>query len=321
MEKVLSERILGKIHDYYPHDRFLVTGVNRVNTKAKSFVYKISLFDKNKGPQDLYAKKFNEKFSSNIREIMGLKQYHSLFLIPRIIDFYEDETIVLSEGSTGKPLTRTLLCHMLSLGLVNFKQLITCSRKMGNAIGSLHNQTNRGVKRLGDQDLYLINDLGSNNDYNKIVDAAVLKNIRNQVDDLKDLKTSVSQYHADPSPHNILLKGDEVHLIDHSFQEASTLLDPSSFIVSLELARHRMGPTMQKTVKKMEHEFLNSYTSRTGERWESQAWNLIKIVQYLRFLLVYSYRETTPMKTLVSTIDKIYLLKKVRRMGKPNIFP
>jgi len=316
MQKIISERFADKIHDYYPHDRFLVTSVNRVNTKPGSSVYKISLFDKNKGPQDLYAKKFKEKFSSNIREIMDLKQYHSLFLIPRIMDFYEDETIVLSEGSTGKPLTNTLLWHMLSLGWVNYDKLIICSRKMGHAIGSLQNQTNRGTKRVGDLDIYIINDIESNKEYNKIVDADFLKNIRAQIEDLKDLKTGVSQYHGDPSPHNILLKDYEVHLIDHSFQESATFLDPSAFIVSLELVRHRMGPTMQKTVKKMEHDFLSSYTSRTGERWENQTWNLIKTLHYLRFLLIYSYRENTIIKKLVSSIDKIYLLKKIKEYGK-----
>lgn len=312
MQKIICERVADKINDYYPHDRFLLTGVNRVNTKSRSFVYKISLFDKTKGSRDLYAKKFEECFSSNIREIMDLKQYHGLFLIPRIIDFYEDEMIVLSEGSTGETLTKTLLWHMLSLGMVNFDKLIICSRKMGHAIGSLQNQTNRGTKRVGDFDIYIIKDIESNNDYNKIVDEDFLKNIRAQIDDLKDLKTGVSQYHGDPSPHNILLKDYDVHLIDHSFQESATFLDPSAFIVSLELVRNRMGPTMQKTVKRMEHDFLSSYTSRTGERWESQTWSLIKTLQYLRFLLIYSYRETTIMKNIVSSIDKKYLLKKIK---------
>lgn len=319
MERMLGERIGERLPDYYPNDKFNIDGITRVKTKPRSSVYRIRIFDKAKGYQDLYAKEYREDLAPNIHEMMGLKEYHGLFLMPKMLDYYDDdENIVLSEGTIGDTLTKSLLRHIFLLDRsLSTEMLLSCSRKMGYAIGSLQNLTNRGIlKKIGDLDICLITEIEEENYFKTILKKDLLKDIKDHVDKLKEIKTSMSQYHGDPSPHNILLKDDRVSLLDYSFQDSAPFLDPVLYVVSLELMHTRFGILLRNPLLKMETVFLRAYMKTTKQMWGFSAWALIKTLTYLHFLLMYAKREKTIKKTLVAATDRRYLLKQINDYGR-----
>jgi len=299
MEKNIANRINAILPNHH------IRGINRVSTKPGSSVYRIRIFYKFLEHRDLYAKEYPECLSSNIHEVMGLDYKH--LLLPRILDYHDN--ILISEGAPGDTLTRALLRSVLSWDRRN---LLECSRKIGQAIGTLQNMTPRGIQKTGDLDLYFIREIESKEYFKRILSKDLLKNIIAQVEELKGLKIHVAQYHGDPSPHNIIMKNNQVSLIDYSFQDNATFVDPSLYIVSLELMQFRLGLPTRNIISEMGHHFLSSYFNVTGESWEHHTWLLIKKLNYLHFLLMYSSRERNPLKTLVSTIDKIYLMKQIK---------
>ena len=306
MEKTIAKRVGERLQDYYPKVRLRVEAVNRVKTKPGSSVYRIRLQDR-----DLYAKEYREELGGNIREFMGLDQ--EPLLIPRIIDYYEDENIILSEGVTGDTLTKRLLKSGLSW---NKSSLIICSRLMGQAIGSLQSQTKRGLKKIGDLDLFLINEIESEPYFKKILKRDFLKDLRAQVNNLKALTTRVTQHHGDPSPHNILMNKGQVYLLDYSFQDNATFIDPSLYLVSLELTCNRYGLPVRETVLRMEKEFKNTCSKMMKETYDQPIWAIVKTLTYLHFLLMYEKRKKTIKNILVASVDRRYLLKRVGNYGK-----
>lgn len=313
MESILREKIEQKLYQYYQDDKFVVRNINRVNTKPGSVVFRIKIFDEVKGYLDLYAKKYDEKLNSNIHEMMGLKKNHEQILIPRIIDYYDEENVVLLEGVKGNTLSKSLLYYGFSFGMaLNAETLLACSRKIGHAIGYLQKLTNRGErKKIGDLDVYLIKEIESDEYFKAALGNDFLKDIRSQVDTLKGLRTNVAQYHGDPSPHNILLKEDQVYLLDFSFQVTVTFLDPALYLVSLELMRSRFAFSLKNTVLKMEDVFLRAYAEITNEKWDDSTWALIKTLTYLHYLLMYWKRKKTIKNSLVASIDRRYLMKQI----------
>jgi len=311
MEKTIAKRVRERLQDYYPGQDYVFKGIGGVATKPGSSVYRIRLNSVTHGPREIYAKEYRESLSGNIKEMMGLRAFHSLFLMPRMLDY--NDLIVISEGFTGDTLTRALLRGILS---TNRENLLECSRKMGWAIGALQNMTPRGTKRVGDLDLYLINEIESEAYFKRILKKDLLTDLRDQAEELRGIKTRVAQCHGDPSPHNILMKDDRVSLIDYSFQDNATFVDPSLYMMSLELVKNRMGCPMRNTPSLMENNFRETYTQMTKERYDRPIWTIIKTLNYLHFILMYARRKRTIKNTLVGAVDSRYLLKKVRIFGK-----
>lgn len=309
----IDKRVSERLEDYYPNQGYVLGDISQVSTKPGSSVYRIRILDRALGHRDLYVKEFRECLSGNIREMIDLWGFHSLFLMPRILDYYEDENILISEGAPGDTLTRAILGSILSN---KQHDLLNSSWKIGWAIGALQNLTPRGVKRVGDLDLCLIREIESEAYFNRILGKDLLKNIRAQAEEMKGLKTRVAQHHGDPSPHNILIKGGQVSLIDYSFQDNATFMDPSLYIVSLELARARYGLPVRNTISNMEKKFMEAYSQMTKETYDRPIWSTVKNLTYLHFLLMYAKRKKTIKNTLVASIDRLYLLKKVRDYGK-----
>jgi len=312
MEKVLRDKIEEKLHQYYQDDNFVIQGINRVPTKPGSIVFKIKIFDEVQGHLDLYAKTYDEKFSQNIIDMINLKINHDKLLIPRILDYYDEENIVLLEGVKGRTLSRSLLQHGFTFGTsLNAETLVECSRKIGCAIGYLQKFTRRGEQeKIGDLEIIHIKEVESEEYFTDTLGHDLMDYIRSQVGKFKGRTTNVAQYHGDPSPHNILVKDDRVFLLDFSFQINATFLDPALYVVSLELMRSRFC-FLKNTVTKMEDTFLSAYTEITNENWDSRTWQLIKTLTYLHYLIIYWKRKKTLKNSMVAAFDRRYLLKKI----------
>ena len=305
MENIIAKRIMEILPDH------IIQDVGQVNTKPGSSVYRIRLHNAKGEKRELYAKKYGESYNQQIHEMMELKPYHGLFLIPRILDYHDE--FIISEGVTGDTLTRVILRKVLS---TDRKSLLKCSSKIGQAIGALQHLTNRGTRRIGGLNICMIREIESEEYFNQILEKELLNDILHQVEELKELKTRLAQYHGDPSPHNILLRNDQVFLLDYSFQDNATFMDPSLYLVSLELMKNRMGYPMTKTISQMEKCFMQAYSKWTDETYDQPIWSTIKTLTYLHFLLMYAKREKTIKKNLVSSIDKPYLLKQIKRMNE-----
>lgn len=300
MEKTIANRIMEILPNHS------IRGINRVSTKPGSSVYRIRVFEKGSDPLDLYAKKYGDNCSPKIHEMMGLKEYHDLFLMPKIIDYHDG--VLISEGINGGTLTRAILVSLYT----NRKTLLECSWKIGCAIGALQNMTPRGTQRTGDLDLYLIREIESEAYFKTMLEKDLLKDIRAQAEELKSLKTRVSQHHGDPSPHNILMKNDQVFLIDYSFQDNATFMDPSLYMVSLELVKNRLGFPMGNTISLMKNKFMEAYSQTTTETYDQPIWSIVKKLNYLHFLLMYAKRKQTIKNTPITYVDRKYLLKKIK---------
>lgn len=165
---------------------------------------------------------------------------------------------------------------------------------------------------MGDLDIYLTKEIESEKYFKTILKRDRLKDLKDKVDELKEIRTEVSQHHGDPSPHNILLNDERVSLLDCSFMDNVTFQDPALYITSLELVRARFGLLLRKPLLKMEKVFWRAYTETTDERWAASNWALIKTLTYLHFLLMYTRRKKTIKNGLVAAIDRRYLLKKIK---------
>lgn len=311
MEKNIAKRVRERLPEYYPDRAYALQGIDKIYTKPGSSVYRIRVSDKAGRSRDLYAKEHRRGVSRNIHEVVGLVASHGLFLMPRILDYKHD--FVLSEGAPGETLTRVLFRGVLSW---DRRKLIESSRKMGQAIGALQNMTNRGPHRAGDLPLYLIEEIETEDYFKTILKKGLWRDIRARAEGLKSLKTRVAQYHGDPSPHNILMSGDQVHLIDYSFQDNATFMDPALYVVSLELAGYRLGLPMRETISRMETTFKRAYSQRTRETYDRHIWTTVKTLTYLHFLLMYSKRERTVKNVLVSSMDTRYLLRGIKEAMK-----
>jgi len=314
MEDFLRKKIEQNLCHYYQDDKFVVLDIKQINTKPGSVVFRVKIHDKKKGCLEVYAKRYDKKFNANIHEIIGLKESRAQFLMPRIIDYYDEENVVLLEGVRGRTLSKSLLYYGFSFGMsLRAETLLACSNKIGHAIGSLQKLTiRRERKKIGDLNIYLIKEIESEEYFKEILGNDFLKDLRSQVDALKGLKTNVAHYHGDPSPHNIIINEDEVYLLDFSFKINATFLDPVLYLVSLELMRSRFAFSLNATILKMEDVFLHAYTEITNENWGDSTWNLFKTLTYLHYLLMHWKRKKTIKKSIVASIDKRYLLKKIK---------
>ena len=105
-----------------------------------------------------------------------------------------------------------------------------CSRKIGHAVNALQNATIRGTeKKISDLNLNIIKEIETEDYFKTVLKNDVLKDIKDQIEVLKNLRTNISQYHGDLSPHNIIIKENQVYLLDYSFQVNATFLDPVSY--------------------------------------------------------------------------------------------
>ena len=301
MENTITNRVMEILPNH------IIQDVGQVNTKPGSSVYRVRLHSAKGEKRELYAKKYGECFNQQIHEMMELKPYHGILLIPRILDYHDG--VLISDGIIGETLTRVMLRKVLS---TNRKSLLKCSRKVGQAIGSLQHLTKMGTIKIGDLNICMIREIESEDYFNQILEKELLKDILHNVEDLKDIKTGISQYHGDPSPHNILIRNDQVFLLDYSFQDNATFMDPSLYLVSLELMKNRIGFHMTKTISQMEKSFMEAYSEWANETYDQPTWSTIKTLTYLHFLLMYAKREKTIKKNLVSSIDRPYLLKQIR---------
>jgi len=307
MEKTIAKRVRERLPEYYPDRGYVLQDIDKIHKKPGSSVYRVRVSDKAGRSRDLYAKEHPKGFSRNIHEMMGLVASHELFLIPRILDYKHD--FVLSEGAPGETLTRVLFKSVLSW---DKRDLIESSRKIGQAIGALQNMTTRGSHRAGDVPLYLLEEIETEDYFKTILKRELWRDVRAQAEGLKSLKTRVAQYHGDPSPHNILMKGGQISLIDYSFQDNATFVDPALYLVSLELAGYRLGLPMRETISRMDATFKRAYSRMTKENYDRPIWSIVKTLTYLHFLLMYATRGRTVKNALVGAVDRRYLLKRVK---------
>ena len=301
----MENTIANRIKEILPNHS--IRGINQVSTKPGSSVYRIQLHSPTLGNREIYAKKHGENYGHQIHEMMELNPYHELFLMPKILDYHDG--FIISEGVSGDTLTKSLLKYALCL---DKSPLIECSRKIGQAIGALQHLTNMGTRRIGALNIFLIREIESEDYFRQILKRDLLKNIIHQANELKEIKTRLTQHHGDPSPHNILMRKDQVFLLDYSFQDNATFVDPCLYLVSLELMKNRLGPIMRDTISLMENSFMEAYSEWAYETYDQPIWSTIKTLAYLHFLLMYAKREKTIRKTLVSSIDRPYLLKRIK---------
>jgi len=92
-------------------------------------------------------------------------------------------------------------------------------------------------------------------------------------------------------------------------------MDPSLYLVSLELMKNRIGFLMTKTISQMEKLFIEAYSEWSDETYDQHIWNTIKTLTYLHFLLIYAKREKTIKKNLITSVDRPYLLKQIWRLN------
>jgi tRNA A-37 threonylcarbamoyl transferase component Bud32 len=136
--------------------------------------------------------------------------------------------------------------------------------------------------------------------------------VRPSIEQLKDTKTMLAQFHGDPSPHNIILRGNDVFLLDFCYQTNAVFLDPVLFIVSLDLMRARLPFVLNSTITQMKTIFLRAYGEATNETWDRKIWSLFEFLTYLHVLLKYETRHKSLKNYIVASLDKRYILNKIR---------
>ena len=313
MKNSLMDIIEDNLEIYFPDKKFSIKRMKRIKTKIGSEVLNFKLISTDKEEKEIYIKKIDPLFNENVLELLKLKKYWEYLLIPKMIDFLENENSIVYEGVKGSTLSSNIIYYLLKPNkFINEKRLLTCASKIGNAIGHLQKLTKKGESNIGDLNIFLINQFESSEYVNNLVDYEFRNKIQCLIEKIKNLKISVAQFHGDPTPHNILMHKDEVHLLDFSFQDSVVLLDPLLFSVSLDLMRNRMPYLLNSTFKNMKKNFFKAYEKVTYEHWEKPVWDLLKLLTYFHILIKYKKRKKNLKNYFVTLLDERYLLKEIR---------
>jgi len=317
MELDLREKIDENIDKYFPGKNFSISSIARVKTKPHSFVFNALLVNSDGEHEEIYIKQFGPEIKPGLNEIINLKTEWDQILTPRIIDYFEGDNVVLFEGVQGDTLSKNLLLNSYRLGgNARESRLFECARKMGNAIGHLQRLTEKGSKKIGELNIFIVEQYESEEYVKEILGTQSWTEMRPSVEQLKDVKTTLAQFHGDPSPHNIILKGNDVFLLDFCYLTNAVFLDPVLFIVSLNLMRARLPFVLNSTISQMKTIFLRAYSEATNETWDRDVWSLFEFLTYLHVLLKYETRRKSLKNYLVASVDKRYILKKIRNFTK-----
>jgi len=317
MELNLREKIDENIDKYFPGKNFSISSITRVKTKPHSFVFNALLVNSDGEHEEIYIKQFGPEIKPGLNEIINLKTEWEQILTPRIIDYFEGDNLVLFEGVKGDTLSKNLLLNNYRLGgNARESRLLECARKMGNAIGHLQRLTEKGSKKIGESNIFIIEQYESEEYVKEILGTQSWAEMRPSIERLKDVKTTLAQFHGDPSPHNIILKGDDVFLLDFCYQTNAVFLDPVLFIVSLDLMRARLPFVLNSTITRMKTIFLRAYGEAANETWDRDVWSLFEFLTYLHVLLKYETRHKSLKNYIVASVDKRYILNKIRHFTK-----
>ena len=310
MEARLLKKIEKKIGEYYPGKAFKIARITKVKSKPKGFVFNIlleNLYDESK---EIYVKKFGPDIQPGINEILKIRKHWETVLTPRIIDYFEDDNVLLLEGVEGETLSRNFLLYSLGFGRSKrYDRLLNCAKKMGSAIGYLQRSTSKGEAQVGDMNIYIVDRFESEN-YIEILGDSLWNEMLPRVEKLMASKTLIAQLHGDPSPHNILMKGEDVFLLDFCYQTSSVYLDPILFTVYLDLVRSRF-PFMKSIINHMKTEFTKAYTEESGIQLDRDIWTIFESLTYLHILNEYNNRSHNLKGYLVSSIDKKHIKNKL----------
>jgi tRNA A-37 threonylcarbamoyl transferase component Bud32 len=284
-----------------------------VKTKPHSFVFNVLLVNSDGEHEEIYIKQFKPGIKSGLREIINLKTDWDQILTPRIIDYFEGDNVVLFEGVKGDTLSKNLLLNSYRLsGNARESQLFECARKMGKAIGLLQKLTEKGSQKIGESNIFIVEQYESEEYVKEVLGTQLWTDVRPSIEQLKDTKTTLAQFHGDPSPHNIILRGNDVFLLDFCYQTNAVFLDPVLFIVSLDLMRARLPFVLNSTITQMKTIFLRAYGEATNETWDRKIWSLFEFLTYLHVLLKYETRHKSLKNYIVASLDKRYILNKIR---------
>ncbi len=317
MELDLREKIDENIDKYFPGKNFSISSITRVKTKPHSFVFNALLVNSDGEHEEIYIKQFGPEIKPGLNEIINLKTEWDQILTPRIIDYFEGDNLVIFEGVQGDTLSKNLLLNSYRLsGNARESRLFECARKMGNAIGHLQSLTEKGSKKIGESNIFIIEQYESEEYVKEILGTQSWTEMRPSVEQLKDVETTLAQFHGDPCPHNIILKGDDVFLLDFCYQTNAVFLDPVLFIVSLDLMRARLPFVLNSTITRMKTIFLKAYGEATNETWDRDVWSLFEFLTYLHVLLKYETRHKSLKNYIVASVDKRYILNKIRNFTK-----
>ena len=317
MELDLRAKIDVNIDTYFPDKNFSINSITRIKTKPHSFVYNVLLVNSDGERGEVYVKQFGPEIKSGLNEIINLKTEWSQILTPRIIDYFEGDNVVLFEGVKGDTLSKNLLLNSFRLsGNTRECRLFECARKMGNAIGHLQRLTEKGSKKIGESKVFIVEQYESEEHVKEILGSQPWTEMRPSIEQLKDMKTKLAQFHGDPSPHNIILKGNDVFLLDFCYQTNAVFLDPVLFIVSLDLMRARLPFALNSTITQMKTKFLRAYSEATNETWDKDVWSLFEFLTYLHVLMKYQTRHKSLKNYIVASVDKRYILNKIRNFTK-----
>ena len=317
MEINLRHKIERNIENYFPGKNFSLKSVTQVTTKPKSYVYNALIVNSKGEHKKIYIKKIGDNKKNGLNEILNLKDDWEKILTPRIIDYFEEDNVVLSQGVNGDTLSKNLLLYSFRLGgKVRETRLVECAEKIGKAIGFLHRSTEKGSGKIGEMNIYLVEQFETTEYFRKILGNNSWSKIQKRVESLKNETTKLVQFHGDLSPHNILLNKEDVFLLDFSYLYNAIFLDPVLFTVSLELMRGRFPLLLDSIISKMKKEFINSYQMASNEVWDKDTWMIFELLAFLHILLKYETRIKNIKNNIVAMTDKRYIMNKINSFSK-----
>lgn len=300
MKPLLRRRIENNLDEYFPDQDVSIKNIRRIKT-VRSIVFRYVLIFPHE-EKTIYLKKFHPSRRDNIQEFIGLEKYWGRLLFPKIIDFFEDECVVVQEGVRGSTMSRNILFH------TDEKGLVANSGKIGEALNLLQEITAKGTRRMGDLNRQFIGEVKSSRYLDELLGSYVMFKIRRLIATIENIETRVSQIHGDPTPHNILLNGDEAYLLDYSFIDGSEFEDPLNFVIALELNKN-VSFVSDTILFEMSDKFLKSF-DEVGEL----LWSKLKIIKYAHLLNVFHRRKKNLKRIYVSWMNKKYMIKEIKRL-------
>ncbi|RLI32449.1 hypothetical protein DRO56_03485, partial [Candidatus Bathyarchaeota archaeon] len=274
------------------------------------------VFENNFKINELYVKILGKGVKEQVLEIKKLNESGVLTLVPRIVDFFEDLNAVVMERVKGYAFSKALFFYTLPvISSLYEDRILGYMRKIGSELGRLHRFTKKGMLRIGDMNLSLITEVKSSPYLCTLIGADLFESIQNKVEEIENERVPFVQIHRDPTPHNILVNGDDVFLVDFAFRLGASFEDTLAFSTGLELMENRLPFFSKFLLEKMKYLFFNHYEKSFHFPFEGNFWILLKLLRTLQQLIVYRRRSKNLKRYVIECIDKRYLLKRVKELS------
>jgi len=198
------------------------------------------------------------------------------------------------------------------------KILLNYIKDVGISLGNIHLKTFRKYEKLCKLEPYKNQDLKLDMIIKKKIGVNIFQKIFEKTENIKNERFPVSLTHLDLNLNNIHVNDNKIYIIDFSFDENFSFVDPIIFLMRLEFVKNRLFYVNNKFFNDVSNCFLDLY-KKTNYRHkiDNYIWNVLRLLRYCYQLACNEQRHTNNLRQrCIGYIDSKYLIKRIKKLSE-----